>query len=79
MESSILKKILVFFDGASARRAFDLGLDVALKFRAKLLVVSILPEAEVEAMLDRAEDYDVDATKSLCRRIRRRSLLSVST
>ncbi|SRR6266567_4939138 len=66
----MLKTILVAFDGSDqSRKAFDLGLEIAAKFNAKLLVVGIvrLPEPaisiEIDAMLDRgrqhfAEEFD---------------------
>ena len=43
-----------------------MGLDVAVKFRAKLLVVGAVSTAEFEAMLDRGEDYDVGELRRLC-------------
>ena len=60
----MLKTILVAFDGSDqSRKAFDLGLEIAAKFNAKLLVVGVvrLPEpaisVEIDAMLDRGREH----------------------
>lgn len=60
----MLKTILVAFDGSDqSRKAFDLGLEIAAKFDAKLLVLGIvrLPEpaisVEIDAMLDRGRTH----------------------
>ncbi len=72
----MLRTILVAFDGSEqSRSAFDLGLEIAAKFSAKLLVVGIirLPEpaisVEIDAMLDRgkthfAEEFEQIAEKA---------------
>src|SRR6266545_4522324 len=63
----MLKTILVAFDGSEqSRKAFDLGLEIAAKFNAKLLVMGIirLPEpaisVEIDAMLDRGKSHFAD-------------------
>ena len=68
----MLKTILVAFDGSDqSRKAFDLGLEMAAKFKAKLLVVGIvrLPEPaisiEVEAMLDRGRTHFAEEFEKL--------------
>jgi nucleotide-binding universal stress UspA family protein len=60
----MLRIILVAFDGSEqSRSAFDLGLEIAAKFNAKLLVLGIitLPEpaisVEIDAMLDRGKTH----------------------
>ncbi len=60
----MLRTILVAFDGSEqSRSAFDLGLEIASRFNAKLLVVGIirLPEpaisVEIDAMLDRGRTH----------------------
>jgi nucleotide-binding universal stress UspA family protein len=60
----MLKTILVAFDGSEqSQKAFDLGLEIATKFNAKLLVMGIvrLPEpaisVEIDAMLDRGKTH----------------------
>jgi nucleotide-binding universal stress UspA family protein len=60
----MIKTILVAFDGSDqSRKAFDLGLEIAAKFNATLLVIGIirLPEpaisVEIDAMLDRGKSH----------------------
>ncbi|CDM66056.1 universal stress protein [Pyrinomonas methylaliphatogenes] len=60
----MLQRILVAFDGSEqSRKAFDLGLEIADRFRAKLLVVSViqLPEpatsVEIAELLDREQEH----------------------
>lgn len=60
----MIKTILVAFDGSDqSRKAFDLGLEIAAKFRARLLIMGIvrLPEpaisVEIDAMLDRGKSH----------------------
>lgn len=63
----MLKSILVFFDGsAESRRAFDLGLDMAVTYRAKMLIITVMPTIEAEAMLEGKQDYPVEELHSLC-------------
>jgi nucleotide-binding universal stress UspA family protein len=73
----MLKTILVAFDGSEqSRKAFDLGLEVAAEFDAKLLVVGIvrLPEPaisiEVDAMLDRGREHFAEEFQKLGARAR---------
>ncbi len=60
----MLQTILVAFDGSEqSQKAFDLGLEIAAKFNARLLVIGIvrLPEpaisVEIDAMLDRGKTH----------------------
>jgi nucleotide-binding universal stress UspA family protein len=60
----MLRTILVAFDSSDqSRKAFDLALEIAAKFQAKLLVVGVvrLPEpaisVEIDAMLDRGRTH----------------------
>jgi nucleotide-binding universal stress UspA family protein len=60
----MIKTILIAFDGSDqSRKAFDLGLAIAVKFQARLLVVGVirLPEpavlVEIDAMLDRGRAH----------------------
>src|SRR5712691_6511819 len=60
----MIKTILVAFDGSDqSRKAFDLGLEMATKFKATLLVIGTirLPEpaisVEIDAMLDRGKTH----------------------
>jgi nucleotide-binding universal stress UspA family protein len=60
----MLKTILVAFDGSEqSGKAFDLGLEIAAKFKAKLLVMGIvrLPEpaisVEIDALLDSGKSH----------------------
>ena len=60
----MIKKILVAFEGSPpAEKAFVLGLDLAGKYTAELIVISVArppepPEAvEVEAILESATEY----------------------
>jgi nucleotide-binding universal stress UspA family protein len=63
----MLRTILVFFDGsAESRKAFDLGLVLAAKHRAKLVVAGVMPAVEAEAMLDRGEDCFSNEFQRLC-------------
>lgn len=71
----MLKKILVAFDGSEqSRKAFDLGLEIAAKFEAKLLLVGIirLPEpaisVEIDAMLDRGRTHFAEEFEQLTAR-----------
>jgi nucleotide-binding universal stress UspA family protein len=59
-----VKHVLVAFDGSeSAARAFDLGLDLAVKFAAELTILAVvrppeLPEdVETEALVESAREY----------------------
>lgn len=68
----MLRTILVAYDGSEqSRKAFDLGLEISTKFKAKLLVVGIirLPEpaisVEVDAMLDRGKSHFADEFERL--------------
>jgi len=60
----MINTVLVAFDGSEqSQKAFDLGLEIASKFKARLLVVGIvrLPEpaisVEIDAMLDRGKTH----------------------
>jgi nucleotide-binding universal stress UspA family protein len=56
----MLKTILVAFDGSEqSRSAFKLGLEIADKFKAKLLVVGVvvLPEPAISVEIDAMLDY----------------------
>lgn len=54
----MLRTILVALDESEqSRRAFELSLEIAAKFYAKLLLVNVVRAIEVEAMFDRGEDY----------------------
>ena len=71
----MLKSILVFFDGsAESRRAFDLGLDMAVTYRAKILIISVMPTIEAEAMLEGKEDYPVEELHGLCLAARKKGV-----
>jgi nucleotide-binding universal stress UspA family protein len=77
----MLKTILVAFDGSEqSRKAFDLGLEMAAKFNARLLVVGIirLPEPaisiEIEAMLDRGRTHFAGEFAQLTARAREHSV-----
>ena len=68
----MLKTILVAFDGSDqSRKAFDLGLEIAAKFSAKLLLIGIirLPEpaisVEIEALLDRGKSHFAEEFEQL--------------
>jgi nucleotide-binding universal stress UspA family protein len=68
----MLKTILVAFDGSDqSRKAFDLGLEIAARFDAKLLVLGIvrLPEpaisVEIDAMLDRGRTHFAEEFENL--------------
>ena len=63
----MLKSILVFFGGsAESRRGFDLGLDIAVTYRAKMLIITVMPTNEAEAMLERQQDFPVEELHDLC-------------
>lgn len=71
----MLRTILVAFDGSDqSRSAFDLGLEIAAKFNAKLLLVGIirLPEpaisVEIDAMLDRGKTHFAEEFEQLAER-----------
>lgn len=71
----MLRTILVAFDGSEqSRSAFGLGLEIAAKFNAKLLVVGIirLPEpaisVEIDAMLDRGKTHFAEEFDQLVKR-----------
>ena len=68
----MIETILVAFDGSDqSRKAFDLGLEMAVKFNAKLLVVGVvrLPEPaisiEIDAMLDRGRTHFAEEFEKL--------------
>ncbi len=68
----MLRTILVAFDGSDqSRKAFDLGLEIAGKFNAKLQVIGVihLPEpaisVEVDALLDRGKTQFADEFEQL--------------
>jgi nucleotide-binding universal stress UspA family protein len=59
--------ILVFFDcSAVARKAFDLGIEMAANFQAKMLIIGVMSAIEAEAMLDRGQDLIGDEFPQLC-------------
>jgi nucleotide-binding universal stress UspA family protein len=63
----MLRTILVFFDGsAEARKAFDLTIEIAEKFQAKVLIIGVTSEVKAEAMLDRGQNYFGDEFLRLC-------------
>lgn len=63
----ILKSILVFFDGSLAsRHAFDLGVNMAAMYRAKMVIISVIPSREAEAMFVRGQDYPFEERRALC-------------
>lgn len=63
----MLKSILVFFDGSTeSRKAFDLGLDMAITYQAKMLIISVMPTVEAEAVLEGKQDYPVEELHGLC-------------
>jgi nucleotide-binding universal stress UspA family protein len=60
----MITKVLVAFDGSDpSKRAFDFGLDIAHKYSAELLVLSVvrLPEppvdVETESLVESGEEY----------------------
>jgi nucleotide-binding universal stress UspA family protein len=68
----MLKTILVAFDGSEqSQKAFDLGLEIAAKFNAKLFVMGIvrLPEpaisVEIDALLDSGKTHFADEFSQL--------------
>ncbi|SRR5712691_12370593 len=68
----MIKTILVAFDGSDqSQQAFQLGLEIAEKFKARLLVVGVvrLPEpaisVEIDAMLDHGKTHFAEEFKRL--------------
>jgi len=60
----MISKVLVAYDGSDpSKRAFDFGLDIASKYSAELLVLSVvrLPEppvdVETESLVESGEEY----------------------
>jgi nucleotide-binding universal stress UspA family protein len=60
----MIDKLLIAFDGSEeSRKAFEMGLEIAIRFSARVIVVSVTrpPEppiaVEMEAVLQRAEEY----------------------
>lgn len=71
----MIRSILVFFDGsAEARKAFDLGIEIAAKFQAKMLIIGVMPAIEAEAMLDRGQDLIGDEFPQLCHEAREKGI-----
>lgn len=67
----MVKSILVFLSGsAEPRKAFDLGLEIAMGYQARLVLLNVLPAREFEALLERNEDYPVDKLRRLCQEAR---------
>src|SRR6266536_1002497 len=81
----MLKTILVPFDGSDqSRKAFDLGLEFAAKFQAKLAIVGVvrLPEPaisiEIDAMLDRGREHYREAFARLEKEASRSAVTLIS-
>lgn len=60
----MIRKLLIAYDGSEqARKAFDVGIEIAAKFAAEVFVISVavLPEpaddVETEAILENANEY----------------------
>jgi len=77
----MIKTLLVAFDGSDqSQNAFALGLDIAEKFGARLLVVGVvrLPEpaiaVEIDAMLDRGREHFAEAFAALEKEASRRGV-----
>jgi len=70
-----MPRILVFFDGSTqSRKGFDLGLEMATRFRADMVVLRVLSTVEIEVILDRKEDYPVRELRHLCNEARGRGI-----
>lgn len=68
----MIKTILIAFDGSEqSRRAFGLGLEIAAKFQAKLLILGVvrLPEpahtVEAEALFEAGQEHFKDEFAAL--------------
>ncbi len=71
----MLRTILVFFDGsAESRKAFNLGLEVAVRFEAEVVILRVLAAVEIDALLDQKKDYPVRELRDLCLEARDRGI-----
>jgi nucleotide-binding universal stress UspA family protein len=71
----MVRTILVFFDGsAEARKAFDLSIEIAEKFQAKIFIMGVASEVQAEAMLDRGQNLIGDEFPQLCHEAREKGI-----
>jgi nucleotide-binding universal stress UspA family protein len=71
----MVRTILVSFDGsAEARKAFNLTIEIAEKFQAKIFIMGVASEVEAEAMLDRGQNLFGDEFAQLCDEAKQRGI-----
>lgn len=73
--SKMLKSILLAFDGSEPSfRAYELSIEIAIRFNAKLLIMRAMPADEFEAVCDEEVDHICEEMRDLCRDAVRRGV-----